>query len=295
LQPPAELTGTTQSVVAHPLSQVCSTWRVLSTGIDCTRLDARLVWEPHESNPAIRTSLIEVLGTPDLKIAQSGLVRSTYTIFETVSVRGHRARVFGNSLGVHMVWQERPDLQVYLGAAATGPHPKVPTTVRDFVTEVARGMEPVAVDAGATSYRLTGSFQRFGGLIVEGQWDATFAPGGHRYCVTTSTEQCISVIAHDTNVRPRSSVLSSDCRLPSRGDDALAWGTAPARARAVRIMAPGMSAPATVATIAPPGTSGIEVYVLGLRHPQGVTITALDAHDRVIATAVAPRFDYACP
>jgi hypothetical protein len=158
LEQPSSVTGSSSSIVATPFTQVCETWRFLASGVDCTILQARYVWSPGARTGPYTFDVIEVVGSPDLKLAQDGTVKGAYPLFRMVSVRGHRARLFGTpdvpGAGdvVTMVWNERPDLQVFVHVEADPTARRYPTALMNEILAFARAMHPVAIDPAKTTY-----------------------------------------------------------------------------------------------------------------------------------------------
>ena len=159
LEQPSSVTGSSHSILATHFTQVCERWRRLPTvGVDCTSLQARYVWSPGATRGPYTYSAIEVVGRPDPKIAIDGTVKGAYPLSKTVSVRGHRARLFGtpnvggDSDVVTMIWNERADLQVFVHVSSYHSALRYPTGIANAAIAFAHGMRPVGIDPDQSRY-----------------------------------------------------------------------------------------------------------------------------------------------
>jgi len=289
LQPPAALTGSKLSIAAKPRSQVCRSWRVLSTGLDCRFLQARYVWQPTPAGQ-YRFLAIEVVGTPDPTFTRSG---PAYTgpaaqpIDERVDIRGHVARVYGTDLGVSAVWQERPDLQIDLNAGPTSESPGA-ERLRDVVVRAALGMRPVAVDPDLTNFVvrhgvMRAAYSRPTGFISV-PWSLTWNPGRRRLCAQAGALQCITAPTNGSSLVARSLTGIGSCAAPLVQNQGIVWGILPTRAATVEVRASSerpvsggsLNRFAFVPRVL--GASMPKVFVVVLRASVDVTAAAFAAH-----------------
>jgi hypothetical protein len=312
LEQPSAVTGSSSSIVAKPFTQVCEKWRELPAGVDCSSLQARYVWSPGATKGPYTFGAIEVVGSPDLKLAQDGTVRGAYPLFKMVSVRGHRARLFGmpdvGEAGdvVTMVWNERPDLQVWIHLEADPAAERYPNALTNEILAFAHGMRPVAIDPAKSAYVMrsgTTPLEYKERAFPSVDWSLTWRPSDRQLCATAeSARKCLSPVKSTAATVRAQGLLLEGCQNAWLGTQSLVFGIAPDSARRMVISfskESGGGYHATTPVAVPPGERHLRVFAAALDHPVSARVTALDARGHALPHAAQtgaplPPFQNAC-
>lgn len=291
---------------------MCERWRELPSGIDCIDLEARYIWQSSLDSSQLSYLAIEVVGKPDPKLAGAGYQRGGYPVYESVSVRGRRARLFGDQTLMTMRWQARRDLHVFLEVRdASGV--RTPDTLRRMVLEFARGLRPVETNPAATSYVLRSGSTKFEyaqtGDRQGARWTLTWRPQDRLVCATlldltncvTPAEPEESARIHEEgDLRGAALGVLRQCPEPWVATQGIVFGSTPERTRRVVISyarrSKGTSSSYFVSTdaLSVPGAHALRVFVVALDEPLSAGVSARDAADNAIAAVDLPRFTYTC-
>jgi hypothetical protein len=305
LEQPRALTGSTTSIATTEFPQVCEKWRELPAGIDCRDLQARFVWEPGVTKRPYSFFVIEVVGPPDLKLLTAA-ANPRHPVYETVTVRGRRARLFGDANALILTWQQLPALQVYVQVSIDPSAARHPESLRNMIVDFANAMRPLAIDPAGIAYVL-----RSGTVPLEyplphgvqaGRWELTWRPRDRRLCTNESVVEvsdCITNVARGgKTLRAANATTIRLCPQPWVGKDRLVFGAAPARAERIAISYRPDGGDSTrhlvTPLVAPPGEPSIRVFAAALDHPRRVSITAQDHNGTAIAHQDLPVFEYTC-
>jgi hypothetical protein len=301
LEQPAAVTGSSSSILAHGQSQVCGKWTDESGGVDCRDLQARFVWSPGATKGPYTFWGIEVVGTPDPKLQNAP--NATYPIFETVTVHGHRARLFGTARSLTLLWQERSDLQVFMSVALAPSARPGSTSLRSELLAFATAMRPVAVDPESTQYilqRATTPIVYSGSHTVRVvAWDLSWRARDRRLCVTVDgRDQCLTPVTRGAELWARGVTIVEDCPQPWVGTQGIVFGAAPSATRAVEVSSTTRdesgSKRHTVPVVAPPGEPGLRVFAVALDHPATAVLAARNGAGATLASDTLPPFAPAC-
>jgi hypothetical protein len=307
LEQPSAVTGLNTSIAATTFSEVCEKWHVLPGGIDCSDLNARFVWEPAQAGP-YKFFVIEVIGTPDSKLVTAGAYPQ-HPVYESIAVRGHRARLFGDASSLTLTWQQKPDLQVWI-QVSTGqsgivpPALGAPKSLRSTIVTFADGMRPVVVGPAGFQYVL-----RAGSTAVEYaqthtvrsvRWELTWRPRDRSLCMTAdNVDECLAPVAPGSSaLRAKGVSIVEECPTPWVGTQGLVFGVVPERTNGVAISFLTQGGHGfglgTTEVVVPPGEPRLRVFAVALDHPRSAAVSAEDAAGRTIARVTLPTFGFTC-
>ena len=302
LEQPPSVTGSSSSVIAKPLTQVCEQWRDLPTGVDCRHLQARYVWSSLTAKrPHVTYSVIEVVGRPDKKLDLDGTVKSAYPVWGTVPVHGYTARIYGNDKAMAVAWHEGPDLQITVRISGDEVVTFDPGTLRYLTINFARRTYRVPIDPLKSTYvvRSGANPLEYKQTFDPGPWTLTWRPTDRRLCTSAeSMDKCFTVGVGVKNVRAQG-VLLEGCVNVWVGTQGVIFGSAPEITRRIAIdftNTDGVRSHSTQPVFIAPYEPHVRLFAVALRHPDWASATAVDAHGHQppVGSVVIEHFRNAC-